>query len=290
MNLSNKAKSGMFLMALCSMLWSIGGLFIKLVPWNPVVIAGLRSLIAIFIFLGYMRALHYRIRVNKRTLLCGLMLVGTMILFVCANKFTTSANAIILQSTSPIHIMIFSALLLGSRYSRSDYLAVAFCLGGTALFFFDQLTPGGLMGNFFALASGLTMGMMFVLSSALPDEESSMSALLLGHLGTALVGLCCLPFFPITLEPMAVGCMLVLGIFQLGIPYILYGMAVQRCPPLYCSLIGMLEPLFNPLWVFLVVGEKPGVFALAGGVIVLATVALWCVAGARAAARQQHHG
>ena len=286
----NKTRSGMLLMALCSMLWSIGGLFIKLVPWNPVVIAGLRSLIAIFIFLGYMRLLHYHIRVNRRTLLCGLMLVGTMIFFVCANKFTTSANAIILQSTSPIHIMLLSTLLLGSRYSRSDYLVVVICLAGTSLFFFDQLTPGGLMGNIFALASGLTMGAMFVLSSALPDEESSMSALLLGHLGTALVGICCLPFFPITLEPMAVGCMLVLGVFQLGIPYVLYGMASHRCPPLYCSLIGMLEPLFNPLWVFLVMGEKPGAFALTGGIIVLVTVALWCVAGAKAAAQQQAQG
>ena len=153
--MSVSPKRAMLLMVACSCLWSIGGLFIKLLPWSPFVISGFRSFIAIFVFLAYMKAQKQRFTFNKHVLLCGAALCSTMLLFVIANKLTTSANAIILQSASPIFIMIISILFLGGSYRRSEYAVVAIVFGGIALFFFDQLSPGGLLGKLLALGSGV---------------------------------------------------------------------------------------------------------------------------------------
>lgn len=274
----------MLLMCLCAFLWSIGGLFIKLLPWNAAAICGVRSGISALIILLYMAKMKYRLTLkNPMVWLAGLGLMGTMLLFVSANKLTTSANAIVLQSTSPLYIMVIAALFLGARYSRRELVMVGIVMAGITLFFFDQLTPGGLLGNLLALLSGLTMALMYTASGRLPDDSSSMSALVVGHLGAALAGLPFLLLSPPAITPLSVASILILGVFQLGIPYILYAIAVRRCSPLSCSLIGMIEPLFNPVWVFLVVGEAPGFFAFIGGIIVLATVTLWSISNAKQA-------
>lgn len=160
---------------------------------------------------------------------------------------------------------------------------VAVVMSGIALFFLDQLTPGGLLGNVLALASGLTMALMYTASARLPDDDSSMSALVVGHTAAALAGAPFLFLTPVEVSPQTIASILILGVFQLGIPYILYAIAVRRCSPLSCSLIGMIEPLCNPVWVLLVLGEKPGFFALIGGIIVLSTVTLWSVGNIRGA-------
>lgn len=277
-------KTSMFLMALCAVLWSIGGLFIKLLPWHPAVICALRSTIAAAIILLYMKRMHYRLTLNIPLVwLSGLGLMGTMLLFVSANKLTTSANAIVLQSTSPLYIMVISTLFLKARYSRRELFLVAVVMVGIALFFFDQLTPGGLLGNILALCSGVTMALMFVTSSRLPDDAASMTSLVVGHLGAGLAGLPFLFLTPVEISPSSVAAILILGVFQLGVPYILYAIAVRRCSPLSCSLLGMIEPLLNPIWVLIVLGERPGFFALIGGIIVLGAVALWSVGSIRQA-------
>ncbi len=282
--MSVSPKRAMLLMAACSCLWSIGGLFIKLIPWNPLVISGCRSFIAIFVFAGYLLFRREHFVFNRNVFLCGAALCCTLLLFVTATKLTTAANAIILQSASPIFIMLISVLFLGGSYRRSEYVVVGIVLAGIGLFFLDQLSPGSLVGNLVALGSGISLAVMYVFTGRLPDEASSMSALLTGHALTALVGVPLAFVTPTPITSQAILSILILGIIQLGIPYVLYGLASRACPPLYCSLIGMLEPLLNPVWVFLVVGEKPGFFALIGGIIVLFTVAVWCAVSAKAAA------
>ncbi len=277
-------KRAMLLMCLCAFLWSIGGLFIKLLPWNAAAICGVRSGISALIILLYMAKMKYRLTLkNPMVWLAGLGLMGTMLLFVSANKLTTSANAIVLQSTAPLYIMVISALFFRAHYSRREYVLVAITMGGIALFFLDQLTPGGLLGNVLALLSGLTMALMYTASGRLPDDDSSMSALVVGHTAAALAGMPFLFLTQVEISPLTVSAILILGVFQLGIPYILYAIAVRRCSPLSCSLIGMIEPLFNPVWVLLVLGEKPGFFALIGGIIVLSAVTLWSVGNIRGA-------
>lgn len=267
-------------MLLCAALWSVAGIFIKLIPWNGFAVAGMRSLIAAATFAVYMLITKKRYIFNKRTLLGGLFAGSVYTCFAVANKLTTAANAIVLQFTSPVFIVVFSAIFLKEKIRRQDLYVVFATLIGIALFFFDQLKPGYIIGNFVAIAAGMFMAGMFIVVGNLEGEER-FSAILNGQIFTFLVGL---PFIIATkpvFTPVATASILVLGVFQLGISYILYVKATQYCPPLACCLLGALEPLLNPVWVLIFDGERPGLFALIGGVIVIVSITLWTLLGQR---------
>ena len=268
-----------FEMLLCAALWSIAGIFIKLIPWNSIVIAGIRSLIAGAVMFVYMRYKRIGFKADRRSMLGGLALCCTLTCFVAANKLTTAANSIVLQFTAPMFIVVFSVLFLKKKFSRSDIFAVVLTMLGISLFFFDQLTPGHLLGNCVAIVAGMAFaGYYMSLEGA--SESERMSAILMAHGLTFCVSI---PF--IALEPPELGaapviCIFILGVVQLGIPYVLLGRASGSCPPLACSLLGAVEPLLNPVWVFIFDGEAPGMWALIGGVVVVVTITVWCVYGA----------
>ena len=265
-------------MLLCAALWSIAGIFIKLIPWNSIVIAGLRSLIAGLVMFVYMRARGIGFTADRRSLAGGAALCLTLTCFVAANKLTTAANSIVLQFTAPMFIVVFSALFLKKRFSRADVLAVVLTMAGISLFFFDQLTPGHLAGNCVAIFAGMAFA-CYYMSLEGASESQRMSAILIAHGLTFLVGLPFTFVYPPELSAAPVACILVLGGVQLGIPYVLLGRASGACPPLACSLLGAVEPLLNPVWVFIFDGEAPGLWALIGGVVVVATITVWCVYG-----------
>lgn len=265
-------------MLLCAALWSIAGIFIKLIPWNSIVIAGIRSLIAGAVMFVYMRYKRIGFTADRRSMLGGLALCCTLTCFVAANKLTTAANSIVLQFSAPMFIVVFSVLFLKKKFSRSDIFAVVLTMLGISLFFFDQLTPGHLLGNCVAIVAGMAFaGYYMSLEGA--SESERMSAILMAHGLTFCVSI---PF--IALEPPELGaapviCIFILGVAQLGIPYVLLGRASGSCPPLACSLLGAVEPLLNPVWVFIFDGEAPGMWALIGGVVVVVTITVWCVYG-----------
>ena len=265
-------------MLICATLWSIAGIFMKLLPWNGFAVASLRSLIAGLTIAAYILIRGKRIIINRRTLVTGVFTACVYTCFAVANKLTTAANAIVLQFTSPVFIVIFSALILKKRIRRSDALVVSFTLLGIALFFFDQLRPGYILGNFVAIAAGMFMAGMFMAVGELEGEQR-FSGILIGQSLTFLVGL---PFVIATrpeFTAVTTLSILILGVFQLGISYILYVESSQYCPPLACCLLGAAAPLLNPVWVLIFDGERPGVFALIGGVIVVVSITLWCVFG-----------
>ncbi|MEG0145943.1 MAG: DMT family transporter, partial [Clostridia bacterium] len=167
-------------------------------------------------------------------------------------------------------------LFLKERFTRADVLVVIATFLGIALFFFDQLEGGALLGNLIAVGAGLSMACMFLAVKKTQASER-MSGMLAGHLLTALIGIPFLMFTENQLDGQAIGFLALLGVVQLGIPYILYGLAAEYCPPLACSLIAAIEPLLNPVWVAIFDGETPGMFALIGGVIVVCSITLWCV-------------
>ncbi len=269
-------RTAMLLLFLCGVLWSLGGIFIKLVDWNPLVIAGLRSVIAGGVVAVYLLIKKMPFIISRKTMLIGLCLCGTAMSFVAANKLTTAANAIVLQFTAPIHIIILSAIFLGKRFRRADIAAVVLTMGGISLFFLDSLSTDGLVGNLLGLLAGLFVAGMYVMSGECsPDDR--MSGILMGHIFTAIVGICAIPFYPPTITTTSVVVIVALGIVQLGIPYVIYGIAMKHCPPLRAFLISAAEPLLNPVWVFLFDGEAPGLFAVIGGVIVILTVTIWSI-------------
>lgn len=275
---SKRKNRAMLLMVITAMMWSLGGIFIKLISWSPFLIAGVRSGISGSIMAMYMAATHTRFKLNTYSLLAGIGLGFSATLFTIANKLTTAANAIVLQYTAPIFILVISALFFRQKLARRDVVVVGITMAGMVLFFLDQLSPGNLLGNIFGILAGVFLAQMFVMVGRGGDDDSTrMSGILIAHAITLLIGL---PLgIPMTesVAGIEVLYVIILGVFQLGIPYVLYGIASRDCPPLACSLIGMLEPLLNPVWVAIFIGEMPGPFALAGAVIIIATVSWWCV-------------
>ncbi len=263
-------------MLICSLLWSISAIFIKQIDWNPVVISGIRSLFASITIFLFMKAKNYCFAVNSRSIKMGLSLCATFLLFVTANKLTTAANAIVLQFTSPVFILIFSSVFLKQKLSHKDVIAVFFTFVGIALFFFDDMSGGHLAGNIVAIGSGVCLALAYM-SIGGGNGNERMSGIFLGNFFTALVGIVALFITKPVIMPKEVLFIIILGVFQLGIPYILLVFASEYCPPLACSLLGALEPLLNPLWVFLLNGEHPGALAFVGAIVVVATITIWCL-------------
>lgn len=262
------------MMAVCSLMWSIGGICIKLIPWPAMLISGSRCLIATGVIALYMKVKKIPLRLNKKSLLAGAALAGTLTGFVAANKLTTAANAIVLQFTAPVFIMLLSALIYKKRFKKSDYLAVAFTLLGICMCFMDRMSTGSLSGNLIAIGSGFTYGSMYVINGE-SDPDSRMSGVFFGQFFAVLISI---PFFfsaQVETSAVILSAVGLLGAVQLGIPYILLALASNHCPPLLCCLISAIEPLLSPLWVFLGSGELPGAAALVGGLLVVATVTVW---------------
>ncbi|HRX22478.1 MAG TPA: DMT family transporter, partial [Syntrophomonadaceae bacterium] len=204
-----------------------------------------------------------RVQKNVRTPLCPISL--------CKKQ---AANAILLQFTAPIYVAFLAAWLLKEKTRLYDWLTVFVVIGGMGLFFLDNLSMQGVWGNLIAAASGVTFA-LFTVFMRMQKDGSPLESVLLGNILTALIGL---PFLSLAM-PTSNGWLLLvgLGVVQLGIPYILFSRAIKHATALEAILIPIIEPLLNPLWVFLILGETPGMFALAGGVIVMAAVTTRCV-------------
>jgi drug/metabolite transporter (DMT)-like permease len=262
----------MLLLAATAALWSIGGLLIKLVDASPLAISGARAAITSVVLLVYLRKPKFNWSVPQ--LGAAISCSATAILFVTATKTTTAANAILLQSTAPIYVAVLGAWLLKEKATRYDWLTVAVVMGGMGLFFIDNLSIVGLWGNICAALSGISFA-LFTIFMRMQKDGSPMESILLGNLFTAIIGL---PFlYQSAPSPSGWIYLLILGVFQLGIPYVFYTVAIKNVTALEAVLIPVIEPILNPVWVFMILGEIPGPSALIGGAIVLISITLKCV-------------
>ncbi len=255
------------LLLLAAILWSLGGVLIKSIDWHPMAIAGGRSAIAIPLMLaciGWPKFSFSRAQIGGAI---GYAL--TVVLFVFATRMTTAANAIFLQYTAPIYVAVIGRWYLGERALRIDWLVIAVALGGIALFFLDRLTVSGFWGNIVALCSGLAFASVAIF---LRKEKagSPVTSIILGNVIVAVAGA---PFMlQSSLGDGGVWRLLLLGTLQLGLPYVLYATAIKHVTALEATLIPLLEPVLNPLWVMLTLGERPGGWAMVGAALVLAAV------------------
>lgn len=265
-NKSMKTKATIALV-LCAALWSTGGILIKLVNMNPLAIAGCRSVVAslvIIILTG-----KPKFTFSKWQLASAFSYTGTVLLFVSANKFTTSANAILLQYTAPIYAAVFGYIFLKEKVGRIDILTIAVVIGGMALFFMDDLAGGNLLGNIIAIVSGVTFALQAVFLR-LQKDSSPAASLILGNFITAAIGI---PFaFSEAPGGTDILALVALGIFQLGLAYTFYSYAIKHVSALEAILIPVIEPILNPVWVLIFAGEYPGKWSLIGGAIVILAV------------------
>ena len=253
---------------IAAVLWSSNGLFIKIIDLGPLTIAGVRSAIA---------ALLMIILINKQLRFTwslpqvggSIAYTATIILFVSATKLTTAANAILLHYTVPVFTALLGAWILKEKVSRFDWITIGVVIGGMFLFFLDKFTPGGLWGNIMAIISAVTFAFV-VLFMRQQKKGSPLETILFGNIIIALV---CLPFV-IKEPPTAVSWLplLYMGIFQIGLSFILYSAAIKYISALDAVLIQIVEPLLSPTWVFLAIGEVPGSWAMIGGAFVLIAV------------------
>lgn len=249
-------------------LWSSAGAVIKLSALDAWQLAGGRALVAgVFLAVAVPAA---RRRPSPRLLLVGLSFAATTILFVLANKLTTAANAIFLQDTAPLWVLLLSPWVLRERPTRGELLSIPVFGAGLALFFLDQLSPGQLAGNLVALVAGVAFAASILGLRRLGPEGPA--ALVWGNLIAAAVTLPLWPFGPAA-GVADLGALVFLGVFQLGLSYLCFSMGLRGTPAVEASLLVLLEPVLNPVWTFLFAGERPGPWAMAGGaVILLATI------------------
>ncbi|MCE5189550.1 MAG: DMT family transporter [Eubacteriales bacterium] len=271
---------GTLAMIATGLLWSIGGIFIKLIPWNPLAIVSLRGLLGGLVMLAYMRVRGIRPVIDKNTLKLAVSMAGVCITFVAANKLTTAANAIVIQYCAPVFVLLYIALVQKKKLRPLDIAVVPITVFGVALCFVGQIGKGHLAGDIVAVVSSVFFAGMFIFSEGV-SEQTRTSGIMQGHCLTALVGLPVLIVTRPDFTTTTILSVLVLGIFQIGIANVLYSIALKNAPLLTCSLLAVLEPLLNPVWVFLFAGENPGVWSLVGGVIVVAVITLWYVYDAR---------
>lgn len=262
-----KRYKGILYCLLAATLWSTGGILIKLIDWNPIAISGSRSLIASLVILAYMKKPNI---VKSKPLFLGAgAYAATVFLFVIANKLTTSANVILLQFTAPIFVAILSAWLLKERIVKIDIIAIFFVFSGMILFFVQNLSFGNALGNILAILSGFFLACTTI-SLRLQKDGSAVESTFLGNLITFLIAI---PFI-LQVQPdiRSIIFIVILGVFQLGISYIFYINALKYITALEGILLTVVEPILNPLWVFLISGEKPGILAILGGFIVVGSV------------------
>ena len=264
--MSRENKGNLYIL-LTALLWSTGGILIKYIPGNAMMINGARSLIALLFFWICKRRI--KVKVNIKIVAAAMCLVFTNLLYVIANKLTTAANAIVLQYTAPIFVLIWDCIYQRKKPEKYQCLVVVMAFSGMILFFFDQLDGGRMMGNLLAICAGICFSGVYFLNS-LPESSSEDASMIAFCLSFIIA----LPFMKgvFLLNRTALLALLALGIFQVGLAYVFFSKGSRMTSPVNASLIGLMEAILNPVWVFLFYGERIGRFALTGAVIILTAV------------------
>ena len=272
-DLQNKDKiKGRLLIMATGLLWGLAGVCVKSIPWNSMSIMASRCAIGT-VMLGINKK-SFRVRLNKKTLLGALMVSAMGLLYMMAIKLTTAATAIVLQYVAPILVFLFSVVFQKRRPKLYETLIVLAVFGGCVLSFSDKLDGGHLLGNLLGLLSGFALaGQIIIFSDPRADSNEGM------YFSNILSFLTCAPFLffdkALALSPQIVMWVLILGVFQYGLANICYARGCHKIDQIETSLLLTLEPIFNPIPVWLVTGEKMGPRALAGFFIVIAAVTLY---------------
>jgi len=281
--MSHAAASRLQLLA-AAFLFSTGGAAIKgtaLTGWQ---VASFRSLAAAVVLAALFPAAR---RWSWRVVVAGLGYAGTLIFYVLANKLTTAANAIFLQGTAPLYLLLLAPWLLRERIRRADLILMLVIAAGMALFFTGRqaptrIAPDPLLGNVLGALSGvcwaLTLAGLRWIESGGRAGESGIATVVAGN---SLAGLISLPMAVPVVEASAADWLVIayLGVFQIGLAYICLTRAMRSLPALEASLLMLAEPALNPVWAWLVHGETPGALAIAGGALILAATVLRSMLG-----------
>lgn len=270
------------MMLIASILFSTGGILCKLIPWSPLAINGVRNLLGGLLIGAYLLATHHKLRFNFKILIGAICMCGVTTLFIVANKLTTAANAIVLQYSAPIWIIILSALILKKKPKALEIITILVVLVGIVFFFLDGIGAGNTWGNIAAIIAGVFYAGLFLLNS-LPGADA-LSALFIGQLGTGII-LSPLVFKETDFSAVPVIAVVALGIFQVGLAYIFFNLATSHTSPVTASIINGVEPILSSVLVAVFWGEMLSPLALVGAVIVIAAILAYNIINARRSAQ-----
>lgn len=260
---------GTLMMLSASFCFSLGGILIKMIPWSPYAINGVRNLIAACVIGLYIFFTRHRMKFNFTVFMGAVCMAGVTTLYTIANKLTTAGNAIVLQYTMPIWIIILMFLFFGKKPSRLEVITIGLVLVGILCFFFDSLSTGKILGDFIAVMSGLFYAGMFMLNQF--EKGDALSSMLIGQL------LCGVFLSPAVLQETVftapvLAAIIILGTVQVGLAYILFSIATKLTDPVTASIINAVEPILNPILVAVFYGEVLGPLSLAGAAIVIGSI------------------
>jgi drug/metabolite transporter (DMT)-like permease len=254
---------------LAAILWSTGGLFIKLLPLDAFTILFYRSFYAAIIFIIIFRKSLFRF--NKLSLVSILFYAPLLIAFVTSTKLTTAANAIFLQYTAPAFVLLLEPYFVRTKLTKINIFTVTVCFAGMCLFFVEQFSrPDNWLGIWIAFLNGLILAGLLI-TQKMNKPEFQPGAVFLGNIVVCLITL---PWFidnpfPTVQEN---NYLMILGFGQLGLGFALFLFGQKYLPAIESSLISMLEPILNPVWVFIGYGENPGYWAVVGGLVIIAAL------------------
>ena len=272
-------KKGLLLIFAASVLFSLGGLLIKVIPWQALTINAWRCGISVCMLLLFAKVTHHKLKLTPGVWAGAAAMCLTVSSYALANKLTTAANAILIQFTNPVFVILFLWLFFHEKPKKLDIITCVVVFGGIACFFLDGLSAGNLLGNAVALFSGLCYAWVFLLNK-IPGGDPLYSTIL-GHAMCVLIGL-----------PSAVReteysgqiilCAILMGVFQLGLAYLCFTIGIRTAPPVSASLVSGIEPILNPVLVAIVLGESLSGLALLGGAIVFISIMVYNILTVRA--------
>lgn len=263
-------QKGLLAVFAAAILWSTGGIFIKLINLHPMQIALFRSVFAALVFAVIFR--REALRFNRYTFINGIFYAAILILFVIATKMTTAANAIFLQYTAPIYVLIFEPIINKTEYRPINIITIIVCFIGMTLFFLGELSFTHLTGNIIALLSGVAFA-AFLIGMRKNKHEYQFPTIFYGNI---IITLFCLPTILNLYELKTDDFLMVafLGVFQIGIAYAIFSYGLKKVQAIEASLIGMIEPVLNPVWVLIWYGEIPSTGAIIGGIIIITAITI----------------
>ena len=271
-------RKGILLIAGAALLWSSGGIGIKAIADSALKVTFYRSLFAAIALLLFLRRAQWRRTTSF--VVAVICYAACLTTFVIATKWTTAANAIFLQYAGVVWVLLLSPIVVHEPMRGREAIAIAVALGGMALFFVGRFEAHGMAGNGMALLSSVFFALLIL--SLRREQQAAQAAVTWGNVACAAV---MLPFVgrDLALTPQSFAVLAFLGIFQIGVAYVLFVRGLAYVTATQASITGMLEPVANPIWVFLLLGERPSAYAVAGGVIVLAAIGWHTLAGEPAA-------
>ena len=250
---------------LAAFLWSLAGVFIKLLDLHPLTIVFYRSLFAALVFVPFLKRTHWSF--NFSILVSVISYSAAITAFVSANKLTTAANAIVLQYTAPIFVFLYARLIQGQRMTKPHGMALGVSMTGVAIIAFDKAGEPEMAGVLLALLSGVFFA-IYMVNLQKTNETSPVYLTWLNNFVCALLLLPVVkPRLAVSLEQGSI--LLAMGAVQLGLPYFFFSKGLLTVPLQEAALIALIEPVLNPLWVALTLGEIPSLSTIAGGSMIL---------------------